>query len=444
MTPIEKIITALYGTILHREISDTELGERLLNVPTDMEALEYALQLTDELLGSEEYQGKSGLNSSSFTVKDVDIYYAYKFLLGRLPESELIYSDKRNASNIEHLLETIIKSEEFKSNQILKETIAIRRRPYDFQSASIRPRGCAKKIIVLSGCQAKTIADLFQVKSGLIKVPHLFMGGAALNDFVSTQGAAYTENLKSFDLIYTQKKMLFEALRNIDIFTDRVRLMPIVEYAAFQPDQIYVTSNITHERVVGPLGEYQSLIAAAAFYSGFSQAKCASLFRPSVYNSMGFQETAEAARVDLLHQQETTGYPLADLMSKWDEKGKWMRSVNHPKKYVLSDLVTYALEQESIPVAEDIDEYVSDELALNVDWPLYPGLPVNAAFNTPFRFKLPNALVPTTNAGVFLTLEEFINATYRSLAPFDVRDVHFKQLDKYIDFDSVLSKLADI
>lgn len=444
MTTIEKIITALYGTILHREISDTELSERLRNVPTDMEALEYALHLTNELLLSDEYQGKSGLNSSSFIVKDVDIFYAYKFLLGRLPESELIYSDKRNSANIEHLLETIIKSEEFKSNQILKDTIALRRKPYDFQSALMPSQGCAKRIIVLSGCQATTIADFFQVKSGLIKVPHLFMGGAALNDFVNTQGQAYIENLKSFDLIYTQKKGLFDTLRNIDIFTDRVRLMPIIEYAAFQPDQIYVTSNITHERVVGPLGEYHSLIAAAAFYSGFSQVKCMSLFRSSVYDLLGFQETAAAARVDLLHQQETTGYPLADLMSMWDKKGKWMRSVNHPKKYVLSDLVTYALEQESIPVAKDIDDYVSDELASNVDWPLYPGLSADTPSDIQFRFKLPNALVPTTNAGVFMTLEEFIDATYRSLAPYNLRDVHVKQLDRHIDFDSVLSKLADI
>ena len=444
MTPIEKIITALYGTILHREISDTELSERLLHIPANMEVLDYALHLTDELLLSEEYQGKSGLNSSSFVVKDVDIFYAYKFLLGRLPESEIIYSDKRNSPNIEHLLETIINSEEFKSNRILKDTIALRRKPHDFQSASTSPQDHSKKIIVLSGCQAKTIADLFQIKSGLTTVPHLFMGGAALNHFVTTQGQAYLENLKSFDLIYTQKKGLFDTLRNIDTFSDRVRLMPIVEYAAFQPDQIYVTSNITHERIVGPLGEYQSLIAAAAFYSGFNQAKCRSLFDPSVYNLIGFEETAAAARVDLLHQQNTTGYPLASLMSLWDEKGKWMRSVNHPKKFVLSDLVTYALEQESIPVARDIDEYVSDELASNVDWPVYPGLSANIPSDIGFRFKLPNALVPTANAGVFLTLEEFIDATYRSLAPYNLSDVHVKQLDRHIDFDSILSKLANI
>lgn len=443
MSPIEKATIALYEIILHREVSPSELVSRVHSAPENAEVLGYALQLAEELLNSDEYCGKPELNSSSFNVTDLDVYYAYKFLLGRLPEAEHVYAEKSAIDTIENLLKSIINSDEFKTNKILKDAVSIKRKPFGVESVSFAAETKAKTIIVLSGCQGKTIADLFQVKTGLPAVPHLFMGGKVLFDFVNTQGSDYLDTLRQFDLIYTQKHDVFEVLSGIEGFSERVRLMPLVEYPAFHPDQVYIIDEMTNERIVGPLGEYHSLIVSAAFYSGFSEERCVNLFNPLTYQAFGFYNAYSSSRSDLLAQEPRTGYPLSELLPKWDEQGQWMRTINHPKKFVLSDLVQHALEKESIGAMEGVDEYVIDDLASNAHWPLYPGLYPDQAVSAHLRFKLPNALAPLANAGIFLNLDEFVAATYRSLTPHDLGSVTAKQLDRQIDLHAMIFKLSE-
>lgn len=441
MNSFEKIITELYSKLLNRHIGTQELDARMQTLPSECDIFDYTVALIDELLHSEEFNGQAGLNSSLYQVKDVDVYYAYKFFLGRLPEGEHIYNTKKNYKNVEQLMRTLVCSEEFKKNKILKDVLSVKRKPFGFD-ISPRKTGTLSGVIVLSGCQAKTIADLFQAKTGLSSVPYIFIGGKVMRDFIQTEGAAYLEILQSFDLIYTQKKQVYDILKATPGLEHAVRLMPIVEYTAFQPDQTYIINDQNGEHIVGPLGEYQSLIAAAAFYAGIPSDKCAELFTPSTYVKLGYDALANSARVDIMAQEDKTGYPMSELLLKWDQTGKWMRTINHPKKNVLADLVDHALAKEGISPITDVDEYVVDDLASNVDWPLYPGLNGSESRSLDFRFKIPHALAPLANAGLFLNLNDFINATYSSLEPYPIESVSFKQLDRSIDIGKVIAALS--
>lgn len=445
MGEVKTIIKALYVSILDREVSLQELDSRMASIGNAATELTYLLDLVSELVTSSEFRGRAGLSSSSYEVHDVDVYYAYKFLLGRLPEGASVYSDKKNSATVEELLKVILTSEEFKGNSVLKDTISIKRKPVGFDATEIEKRDPSrKKIIVLSGCQGKTLADFFQVKSGLSIVPSVFMGGNALVDFVRTEGNEYLDLLTEYDLIYTQKRAVFEILERKPETRDQVRFMPVIEYTAFQPDQVYVIKNDQSGYVIGPLGEYQSLIVAASYFAGYSESACENMFSRATYEMLGYYSRAHSSRVDLIAQEEWTGYPLARMMTKWDKTGKWMRTINHPKIKVLNDLVDYALRLEDIDIQPHIEEYVNDDLASNADWPVYPHLFECEFSDEMFRFKMPHALLPKSNVGGFLNLKAFISTSYESLAEISLSQIHCKQLNREVDIVALVERFVEL
>lgn len=444
MISIDIIIKSLYLGVLGREISDAELEARLNSNQIKMSEVEYFLSMVIELIGSEEFRTNYGLHSNFFDVQRPDVYYAYKFLLGRVPEGDAIYREKKNLKDVEELLATLIRSEEFMGNLILKDIVSVRRKPAGFMLGA---EGCAlegkKRIIVLSGCQGKQIADYLQIKTGVNSVPNLYLGNKELADFVKMQAASYREKLAEYDLIYTQKKDVVEVLGLYPELASKVRIIPIIEYAGFQPDQVYVLDAESGKFVIGPLGEYQSLIVIASFYGGYSIEQCAGFFCSDVYEKMGFGQLRNDSLECLRSIGHDMGYPMDNLLAKWNKNGRWMRTINHPFKQVIGDLVDEALLKEGIAPEQDIDAYVIDHLASNVDWPQYPNSPEEEAL-VKTRFKLPSALSAKSNVARFLDLEGFITATYHSLNGINVTSLRFNQLGRNVDIHAAIDVLAGV
>ncbi|MBD8825242.1 WcbI family polysaccharide biosynthesis putative acetyltransferase [Pseudomonas sp. CFBP 13602] len=442
MIGIEAIIKALYSGILGREIGFEELEVRLKSDSIRFAEVDYLNRLTAELVDSEEFQIKRGLNPSVYNVQPPDIYYAYKFFLGRLPEGDAIYEDKMSFKNVEQLLSVLVRSEEFIGNLILKDVISVRRKPAGFALDVMEKISVGQKnIIVLSGCQGKQIADYFQIKTGIKTVPNVYLGNKELVNFIRTQGDSYRGMLASYDLIYTQKKEVFDVLQSYAELASKVRLMPIIEHAGFQPDQVYVFNDLSQEFVIGPLGEYQSLIVVASFYAGYSEGQCKNFFCSRVYAELGYSELQRDSLECLRLIGLDMGYAMDGLIDRWNKSGKWMRTINHPYKHVLGDMVDQALMKESILIEQDIDQYVVDHLASNVDWPLYPDSLEDSDF---IRFKVPSALTAKSNVARFLDLEEFIDATYRSLGGIDLSNLRFNQLGRNIDLQLTINALVRV
>lgn len=375
-------------------------------------------------------------------IQDSDIYYAYKFFLGRIPEHNSVYTNKKLAGDIDTLLNEIVSSAEFKSNPILKSRLSVKRTPIGYDkmlqtNASIRS---AKTIAVISGCQGKMLADLFQVKANLQFVPHYYSNSAEFATLSTDSGSQFLSHLKTFDLIYTQKIDVLNLLKQDPDLACKVQLLPLIECTYFQPDQIYIVDKKTSAFVVGPLGDYQSLIAAAAYFSGYTPQKAQSLFCEEIYNLFGYKPLGSQSLTRLITDGALINYPIKEMITKWDSKGSWMRTINHPKKLVLNEIVDHALRLQGITPYNDVAQYVNDDLAASVDWPIYPNLV--SGINGTFRFKMPRSYTPQANAASFLNLREFIDATYKSLHELSISTITLRRLNQEIEINEFIDILA--
>ena len=437
-------ITRVFSSVLKRAISDDELIARLSSLDLESNTTDFVLDLVDELLASEEFAMLNGPNSDFYKVTDQDIFYAFKFFLGRTPETPQVYEDKRKTSCSNALIEEIVASEEFKHNTILKNLISIRRKPKGIENIGKTPLARShQNILVLSGCQGRMIADLIQSMAGLSYVENIYLSNANYNSFISTNGQTHASLLEWADLIFTQKKGVYDILKERPETQHKVRLIPLIEYVGLQPDQCYLTDIRSGSLIVGPLGEYHSTILTAAYFAQLDVDAAIELFNSQTYKAFGFQSLALESKQKLISQEADTGFPLTQMFDKWGKSGKWMRTVNHPKKHVLQDLVEFALRAEKLPLISDSAEFVIDDLAANIDWPEYGGTLAPPLVHTDLElnFKLPKAFTPDANSAVFASLRQYAELFYQTLQEYSLDDVFCHQLGRPVDIENYINYL---
>lgn len=437
----ENIVNVMYGKILGRSPNQSELDEIYALILSDVDNSLVVEKTLEILCESSDFKKLQAPNVNFLKVTDQDIFYAYKFILGRLPENDRIYEVQRRFGDVAGLVESLVASSEFKFNPILKDVISVKRKPIEFGDYISKSfNTSAARIIVLSGCQGKTLADYFQAKTGSPYVTDLFIGrGSTRRDFIDSHGKSHHKLLSGFDLIYTQKRDIFEILRSEPEFSGKVRLLPLIEYIGYQPDQCYIFDKSTKSIVLGPLGEYHSVIVASAYFSGVSVEDAAKLFTKTTYSLFDFEHRIKKSSLELVSQSSDTHYPMHELIQRWSSCGPWMRTINHPRKFVLGDLVDIALAREGIEILPGVDDFVTDDLAGNVDWPIYPEL-IEGDSSPALKFKLPKALAPYSTSAIFLDLISFIELTYKSLKDKSLEDIYCEQLGKHIDLFTTLGK----
>ncbi|MBF8802203.1 WcbI family polysaccharide biosynthesis putative acetyltransferase [Pseudomonas asiatica] len=435
---LQKVVVRLYRSILGRGAGENEISDRIRRSKAADNEIDFILSMVDELLGSEEFARRYGHNKSFQTVTDSDIFYAFKFLLGRHPENPNIYEGNRKKSSTAVLIEEIVASDEFKSNKILKKLISIRRKPKgfdEFQAISSRNK---KNALVISGCQGRMIADLLQSGAGFGFVESIYMNPEQQTKFVATKGQDYENLLAQVDIIYTQKQPVYDMLQEDRSLRQKTRLIPLVEYAGLQPDQCNLIDTRSGTPIIGPMGEYQSTILAAAFFAGLDAKTAATTLNSKVYSKFGFDEISAASKARFLLQEENTGHPLQQMFEHWEATGKWMRTINHPKKFVLKEIVNFVLLQDGITPSPDFDEFVIDDLADNADWPKYGGPGHDESNTETLKFKRPKAFSPIANSAEFINLQEYTDMFYRSMEGYSLDHVSCYQLGRKIELEQYI------
>jgi hypothetical protein len=440
---LEEVVVRLYRSILGRGVGEKELADRVRRAEIADNEVGVLLDMVDELLASEEFALRYGHNKSFQKVTDSDIFYAFKFLLGRFPENQSIYTGKRKKTSTTSLIEEIAASDEFKNNKILKNIISIRRKPKGFDEIQSGNSRNNKNVLIISGCQGRMIADLMQSGGGFGYVENIFLSNDQFNNFITSKGKSHETLLAWADIIYTQKPRIFDVLQEDKSLAPKTRLMPLAEYVGLQPDQCYLTDIRSGKAIVGPMGEYQSAILAASFFAGLDVDTAVKAFNRDVYSQFGYEELASESKARFLSQEESTGYPLQSMLDRWESSGKWMRTINHPKKMVLTDLVRFALEQDGIEPIASFDEFVIDDLAANVDWPQYGGFYKAESENENLDFKLPKAFSPTANSAAFLTLREYAKMFYRSMDGYSLDMILCHQIGRKIDLEVYVDYLRN-
>ena len=433
--PFNEVVALLYRFLLGRDIGTEELTERISSSGDSM-TVKRTIELVEELISSDEFSDRFGTNENFHRITDADIFYAYKFLLGRFPENLETYQEKRQLSSTNVLIEELVASDEFRDNNILKSTISVRRKPKGLgEVANSEFAQVKKNVLVISGCQGKMIADLLQAGGGFGFVENIYLSNETFNKFISSNGQIYANLLDWADLIFTQKQVIHDILYENYAHRQKVRLMPLIEYTGLQPDQCYLTDSSSGTPIVGILGEYHSTLITASYLAGLGPEAARDCFIDANYKKFKFDKLKDLSRERFIAQQAATGYPLQTLLTKWESGEKWMRTINHPIKKVLSDLVKHAIEQEGITYFYGSDDFVVDDLSANIDWPAYGCTQENkdGPLAEELRFKLPKVFSGNVNSAAYIDLNQFIEFSYQTLNGYAVETISAHQLGREID-----------
>lgn len=391
----------------------------------------------------EEKLHPNGASARDDVVTKQDVYYAYKFFLGREPETLAVYESNINNGDLARVLEDIIRSQEFKENPRLKNLISVRRKPLGYSEDKSDGISATddRKILVISGCQGSTLAGYIQAFTGNPNVLGIYSGSvsdvALVDELVS---AKYPKEFESADLILTQKKEIYNFCLGIPSLAKKIRLLPLIEYEAFHPDQCYLINNNSGVTVVGPTGEYNSLISLIGFLLGIGVDRTCELFDRKVYKILQYDDLLVTARDRLEEQESLTGYPVSIMAERWRQNGRWMRTINHPKNFVLADIAAEAMKREGIEIREERSSFVSDELSYQTDWPSYGSINLGESF----YFKLPRVFCRNQNNILFLDKKSFVEKSFSAFSDLTIDNIEATQLGRVIDIRSAMFSISTV
>lgn len=171
----------------------------------------------------------------------------------------------------------------------------------------------------------------------------------------------------------------------------RASLYPTIVFPAFHPDMVYVGDlrNLAEASLVpSPLGHYHSAIALQGFLSGLTEAQTVALYREEVFARLGYFDGWTGAAGDLLRGGEAIGFPLERELLRWTRRGAFMHVLNHPKLFVLGDLARRLAEGAGFaPQPIEVDDYLADDLARDVVWPVYAPIAEHYGIAGSYTFK---------------------------------------------------------
>ncbi|GJE61541.1 WcbI family polysaccharide biosynthesis putative acetyltransferase [Methylobacterium trifolii] len=247
-------------------------------------------------------------------------------------------------------------------------------------------------IAVIGNCQARGVAQAMRlfapespvrfVPMGTLKRDHGHMDGLvrllAGHDHVFSQ--SFPQGLIPGGDITT--------LRTRDA---RLKLFPTVVFSAFHPDMVYAgrTEDLAALKLArSPLGQYHSAIALCAHRLGLSVTQTASLFRADVFARLGYLDHWDPSVRELVGLGASIGFGLEREVARWSRRGAFMHVINHPKAFVVADIARRLLiESGFAPQSVEIEDYLGDELARDVVWPVYPPIAEAYGLTGSYLFK---------------------------------------------------------
>lgn len=202
-------------------------------------------------------------------------------------------------------------------------------------------------------------------------------------------------------------------------------LVPSITFRGFHPDMTYIRTPAGN--MSGPLSDYHSAIAAAAYVRGFSVTKTADLFNERMFSELKYFEAYNTSREELLVTFGQHNLNLGDALDRWERMGCFMYTINHPRRIVLCDLARCMCGLAGVRVELElpIEDFVEDYMAFDNVFPVYPQIAARLGFRGGFRFKasqyMPQRRDCAATAAYVWDLEGFISAAFNSYRQYDTR-----------------------
>lgn len=234
------------------------------------------------------------------------------------------------------------------------------------------------------------------------------------------QREAITVRLPSFERILIAPQL--EKTLELDLAgLDNVWRVPTINFDGYHPDICYLLH--AGKSLKGPLGDYHSLIAYAAFRSGVDEAGAIRLFDERMYEALGYFERWDPARTRLLELFRSHGLDISSLYVHWSRNGPFMYSFNHVRIHCLRDVALAILERAGLEV-QNVDFLPHDNLANGPVYPIYPEIASRVGTHGNYLFK-PGGKYQC------IGLEEFVTASfdlYRSADAAEIRPEYARAL----------------
>ena len=195
----------------------------------------------------------------------------------------------------------------------------------------------------------------------------------------------------------------------------RLVVLPAIYFDGYHPDLCYIRQ--PEGFLTGPLHDYHSSIAFAAFLCGCGPQEAAKFYKTEVYRRCGYFNSWTGAKTALISDFASLGYDLTDHIVRWSLDGPFMHSVNHPRINVIYDLARMFVESMELK-AHPPYLLPADNLANGPLFPVYPELGEAMGVEGSYLFK-PLGLYR------YLSLEEFLSGCFESYARFSNSDLNF-------------------
>jgi GSCFA family/Polysaccharide biosynthesis enzyme WcbI len=299
-----------------------------------------------------------------------------------------------------------------------------------------------KKILLLGNCQTRGLARLMRAMIGDAEATAIELLPEAVKR-IQSRDPELVKLISESDLIFVHHDGLTPKILEETYASDfsKVRLIPKIGFAAFHPDMDYLEDAEGHH-VLGPLGAYHSSLAFFCWKNKVTPTDTLKLFCEKTYQTLGYFDYWAPAKKMLLEEEVFTHISLELMVKKWEQKGCWMYSLNHPKLFVLVDIAKALLKREGIEILPGVEEYVDDEMNTENVWPVYPEIAKRLGLEGHYLFKraTPSALrdMPVP----MMTLEQFIDESFKAYSKYSRDELICHRLSSN-RYEKILELLED-
>lgn len=253
-------------------------------------------------------------------------------------------------------------------------------------------------ILLLADCHGRAVKQVLQAESAHT-VDYRLLTPAGLEGLSA-------EVLRAHDAILTQDfRGRFPELWAEVLQHPRVFRLPILVFNGLTPDQLAVAVKQTAPR--GAWGNVPRIMLAA-WSRGLPRSEARKLYDPEFLDLMGYATDYEAHR--RLFLKDLTSYvPQAEaLFARWHARGIFFHTGNHPKSFVIEDVLRAILQESGIALPSfAVSDLLPDPLATEA---VNPNLNHPAATN---RLDRPDQVYKRGER--LLSLPDMIALIYRQL-----------------------------
>lgn len=354
-----------------------------------------------------------------------EVIAGFRLILGRDPGDEASIAAHMRIRDAMELASVLLRSPEFARSPRFKDFLTVREREPVAQGVRFpHAARAASRVLLIGNCQVATLGELMQAMTGDLSARAIESTPSWL-ERVEVGEVDLDGLLAESDLVYVQLigTVVDRIRQRHPEHAHKLRLFMPLNFTAFHPDCVYVTTS-DGRHLQGPMGDYHSSIAFWACRQGWSVKDTLGLFRPEVYDLLGFEDHEASSREVLLQFGEMSGLALEPLLHGWMRSGAWMHTINHPKVHALADLAAELLRREGIEPMVQLGALVEDSLAHFPVWPVYPPIAARYGIQGSYLFKVDRGNCPPAQPHIALSLEDFVTASFAAY-----REAGVEQLD---------------